>query len=352
MNYLVAYLVSDSGMGRYARGLLQLQGVYGKVLGNKKQLLNYRKASDIVAYSFDNNISLFQKMSENDLIHFPYNLVDKNVKKGRVVVTIHDLNPLRVRIFSFRDWIQYLKETRYTIKRADYIITVSENSKRDLISLFKVDPQKIKVIYFGWNTFFGKLPPEHPDRATLIKRYKLPKNIQIVLTQGNKFAHKNIPRTVEAFARLDRKDCVLVIVGNVEEQKHKICRAVKRNHIEDRVIITGRICDDELRAWYNMATVFVFVSLYEGFGLPPLEAMACGTPVITSSTSSLPEVVGNAAIKVNPRQISEIANAMKMVLGSEALRKQMIQRGYKRTEKFFWEKYQKETEEYIQSLTR
>jgi glycosyltransferase involved in cell wall biosynthesis len=222
--------------------------------------------------------------------------------------------------------------------RSSRILTVSEASKRDILEYFRVPPSKIDVIYNAIDERFGEAPAAE-EIARVRERYQL--NDPFVLYAGNIKPHKNLERLIEAFYTLRRggfEHVKLIIIGDEISKYATLRRAVHKYKLHKHVRFFGFVADQTLAILYRLAALFVFPSLYEGFGLPPLEAMAGGTPVITSNVSSLPEVVGDAAILINPLDADEIAGAMRRVLSDAVLRADLRERGLRRVREFSWER--------------
>jgi glycosyltransferase involved in cell wall biosynthesis len=222
--------------------------------------------------------------------------------------------------------------------QADRVLTVSEASKRDILQYFRIPEEKIVVIHNAIDERFNQPPtPEEVERVR--ERYQL--NDPFVLYAGNIKPHKNLERLIEAFHMFRRpgfEQVKLLIIGDEISKYATLRRAVHRHKLHKHVRFFGFVPDQTLAVLYRLAAVFVFPSLYEGFGLPPLEAMASGAPVITSNVSSLPEVVGDAAVLIDPRSPESIADAMRRVLSDDALRLRMIERGLLRARHFSWER--------------
>jgi glycosyltransferase involved in cell wall biosynthesis len=223
--------------------------------------------------------------------------------------------------------------------RADKIITVSQNTKDDLVEMFNYNPNKIKVIYNGVDSSY-KLIDNKKLISEINNKYNTGENF--LLYVGNIKPHKNIPVLLKALSNIDKQN-KLVIVGKRDKAYDEIFDIIDQNNLKDRIIFTGFVPDEDLILLYNAAALFVYPSLYEGFGLPPLEAMACGTPVITSNVSSLPEVVGDAAITVDPHNIKELSKKINKILSNKDLQNKMIQRGIERAKQFTWDKTARET---------
>ena len=261
------------------------------------------------------------------------------------IVTCHDIIPL-----IFYNNIKKLK-FRYAvsgIKNADKIIADSYNTKQDIISYFKIPDEKIKIIPLAADKIFQPL-----DEVIISKiKQKYNFDFPLILYVGTLEPRKNIPTLIKAFCKLKKEGLphILLVTGKKDGKYKKIFEMVKKLNLQKDVIFTGYIPREDLPTIYNAVDLFVYPSLYEGFSLPPLEAMACGTPVITSNTSSLPEVVGDAGIMVNPYEIDGLAKAMYEVLTDCGLREDMIKKGLKRAKMFSWERTAKETLEVYQEV--
>jgi glycosyltransferase involved in cell wall biosynthesis len=275
-----------------------------------------------------------------DLFHAPHYVLPPLVR-CKSVVTIHDCIHLR--------FPQYLpNKLGYAYARgslwiaahhSNRVITVSEASKRDILDYFSVPPAKIDVIYNGIDERFST-PPPSDDVERVRERYQL--DHPFILYAGNIKPHKNLERGIEAFHELRRdsqfEKVKLVIIGDEIAKYAALRHAVHRYKLHKYVRFFGFVPDSTLAILYRLADVFVFPSLYEGFGLPPLEAMASGTPVITSNVSSLPEVVGDAAMLVDPLKPQVIADALARVLTDPGLRADLSARGLERSRHFSWER--------------
>ncbi|HBO89202.1 MAG TPA: glycosyltransferase family 1 protein, partial [Acidobacteria bacterium] len=222
--------------------------------------------------------------------------------------------------------------------RSSRVLTVSEASKNDILKFFNIDPEKITVIPNGIDEQF-KITPSVEAIARVQERYQL--KSPFLLYVGNVKPHKNLERLIDAFFKL-RKDglttLTLLIIGDEITKYTALRRTVHRYQLHKYVRFLGFVPSDTLSILYRLADAFVFPSLYEGFGLPPLEAMASGTPVITSNVSSLPEVVGNAAMLVDPYDVNSIANGIQTVLEDSAYREKLTQNGLERAKFYSWER--------------
>ena len=238
--------------------------------------------------------------------------------------------------YSIKKYFMYRALLPRTIKSADKIIAISHHTKNDIIQHFKIPEDKIKVIHLAANKNYK---PLQGDKINKIKQ-KYDLNCPFILYVGGLAPNKNVKRLIQAFYKLKKQGInhKLILTG-VKRWKYKsIFETIEKLNLQKDVIFTGYVPDEDLPALYNAADLFVYPSLYEGFGLPPLEAMACGTPVITSNTSSLPEVVGDAGIMVNPYDVDELANKMYEVLTNDGLGEELSKKGLERAKLFSWKK--------------
>jgi glycosyltransferase involved in cell wall biosynthesis len=222
-------------------------------------------------------------------------------------------------------------------RRATRVLTVSESSKRDILRFVDIKPEKIDVIYNAYDERFSQ-PPNEEDLDRVRERYQL--QDQFVLYAGNVKPHKNLERLIEAFEIVRQRGLdklKLVMIGDDISRYAVLRRAVHKHQLHKYVRFLGYMPEETLAAMYRLAGVFVFPSLYEGFGLPPLEAMASGTPVVISNVSSLPEVAGNAALLVDPLDPGVIADGIYRVLTDDSLRRDLQRKGLERARQFSWE---------------
>ncbi len=273
------------------------------------------------------------------LFHAPHYVLPP-LTPCRSVVTIHDLIHLRFpEYLPNRLAYAYARAVIWSaIRRSDRVLTVSEASKRDILRYFNVSAAKVEVIPNAIDERFG-LAPSDEEIALVRERYML--NDPFLLYAGNIKPHKNLERLIEAFGLLRARgfDRVkLLIIGDQVTKYAALRRAVHRCKLHTHVRFFGFVPDRMLAVLYRLADAFVFPSLYEGFGLPPLEAMASGTPVITSNVSAMPEVVGDAALLVDPYDTGAIAGALERVLADPALRADLSARGLARAREFSWER--------------
>jgi glycosyltransferase involved in cell wall biosynthesis len=272
------------------------------------------------------------------LFHAPHYVLPPLVR-CKSVVTIHDcIHLMFPQYLPNRFALAYARTSiGLAARRSTRVLTVSESSKRDILRFVDVPPEKIDVIYNAYDERFGIEPPE--DVVTRVReRYQL--HDPFVLYAGNVKPHKNLERLIEAFHLVRSRGLdhlKLVLIGDEISKYTALRRAVHRHQLHKYVRFLGFLPLDTLAVLYRLAGVFVFPSLYEGFGLPPLEAMASGTPVVTSNVSSLPEVAGNAAVLVDPYNASAIADGIYRVLTDDTLRLDLKRRGIERATQFSWE---------------
>lgn len=266
------------------------------------------------------------------------------------VVVIHDLIEFNIsgkfgRLRTLYRKIAYPQSAR----RADFIITVSENSKNDIVRFCKVAPEKIEVIYNGIDNVFKPLD-RSLTQATLNK-YQI--HFPYVLYVGTiDHPGKNSISLIRALKKIkaNHPQYKLVLVGKPGYGYNYIESEIRKLQLQDDVLITGYVSDSDLVGLYNGATVFAFLSLYEGFGLPLIEAMACGTPVIAADTSSLPEVVGEASFIVKPHDVSKIAENLEELIVNKSVRNEKIQKGLEQARRFSWENTAKQTLEVFENI--
>ena len=300
----------------------------------------------------------FPKMAKAygaDLLHQPCFSAPFNFR-GPVVVTIHDIiSILFPENIPFASRMFYSKWMPFSYRRATKIITISESTKRDIIRVLKIPESKITVIPLAVGNEYKKRIP-HNKIEKIKKKYNLPQDY--IFHVGTLEPRKNLKFLVKIFARSieseKNKNLNLVIAGKKGWYYEGLFELVKERKLEDKVIFTGYVDDKDKPALYQGAKIFAFPSLYEGFGLPPLEAMASGAPVISSDTSSMPEVVGKAGILLNPNDSKAWIEAITRLNTSDRLRKEMIDKNKIQVEKFSWVRaaeqtiavYEKAYEEY------
>lgn len=264
---------------------------------------------------------------------------------GMTVVTIHDMSYRVLPQYHPQRRVMMLQAFESRLKKVDQIITISEFSRQEILRFLKVPEHKVTVTYLGAGSHFRPLNIEPKQKQELRSRCKLPDSY--LLYVGTIEPRKNLERLLQAFdifrKEMPDSGVKLVMAGGKGWLFEDIFALAKTLQMEKEVIFTDFVEGRDLPNIYNMSVALVYPSLYEGFGLPPLEAMACGIPVISSNTASIPEVVGSAGILVNPYQVDELAHAICQVVGSSELRQEMSRAGLARAQDFSWRKCALET---------
>lgn len=264
--------------------------------------------------------------------------------KVPTIVSVMDLSFLHFpQTFKKKDLYQLSRWTKYSARKASRVITISQSSKDDIIKAYKVLPEKIKVIHLGLKEIDMDYSSQSLQKYGIDKKY--------ILFVGTLQPRKNISRLIEAYSLLPQKikeEYSLVIIGKKGWLYEDILRAPEKHKVLEKVLFLDYVSDQDLPQFYKNAKVFVLPSLYEGFGLPVLEAMRYDCPVITSNVSSLPEAGGEAALYFDPENVHDIKNKIEMVLTDEKLREKMIEKGKIHYKKFTWEKAAKEVLETIE----
>lgn len=279
---------------------------------------------------------------DQDLLHSP-DFIPPFRCRCKSVITIHDLAFLLFPNLLTRESARYYGQIDLAVRRADHIIAVSESTKRDIVRLVGAPERKLSVIYEAANSIFRPLD-ETEAAAWVQERYSIPGDY--VLFVSTIEPKKNLPTLLQAFRKLldiYHPKVKLVVAGDRGWLFEEVFDAVGKLGLTNEVMFLGRVSSEELLHLYSAARVLVHPALYEGFGLTPLEAMACGTPVIVSNVSSLPEVVGDAGLLVEPKDVEGFAVAMWRVLDNPALRQELRAKGLQRAKNFSWEKTARET---------
>jgi glycosyltransferase involved in cell wall biosynthesis len=281
---------------------------------------------------------------EIDVVHGPnFKLPGKGTRGN--LITIHDLALEKFPLYgkktfgsSFSSW-----KTKKRALTADHIIAVSQNSLEDIVKLFGVSRDRVSAIYNGVDHSFF---PDRNGEAFLKMRekYRIKKD-QYILFTGTVEPRKNVETLLKAFSRSKvlRKDFSLVLAGGTGWKNQSIQTSIQNEGIENELSFTGYVTKEELRVLYSFASCFVFPSVYEGFGMPLLEAMACGVPVVCSNTSSLPEVAGDAATMVDPFDDEGFSRAIEKIIKEKEFRMYLIRNGFKRVKSFSWEETARQT---------
>jgi glycosyltransferase involved in cell wall biosynthesis len=344
-----ARMIDHPGIGRYIRNLLNAMRHLDKSLefilfGDPEKLLDFKdfaiKEYRASIYHFREFFSSAIDGKDFEVVHIPhFNVPYFKIKN--LVVTIHDLIYLKFpeSHSHFVPGIAIKLAISNAIKKTKKIIAVSENTKKDIIENFPdIDQSKIKVIYEAADPIFRKI--DDPILSERIRKiYILPRDY--ILFVGSLKWHKNINLLIDAHSDLKSKgvEHKLVITGRYRPREAEVSEKIKSSD----VIYLGEVPAEDLVGIYNLATLLIIPSLYEGFCLPALEAMACGIPVAASNVASLPEVIGNAGVFFNPYDRSAISDAIYKILMNQDLRKELIRKGLARVNEFSWEKTARET---------
>ncbi len=278
-----------------------------------------------------------------DVLHLQYNLPPLLPRCGRVL-TVHDISYEHFpECFTLRERVRNKVLVRWSARRAEVVIAVSEYTKRDLVETYGIDPERIVVTLEAADPAFR--PPQNIEETEQVcRRYGI--EGPYVLYVGNIQPRKNLPRLIQAYAQLMAAGDIqhrLVIVGRKAWLHSEVFQEARRSGLSNQIVFTDYVPQSDLPHLYARADVFVFPSLFEGFGLPVLEAMACGAPVITSRSSSLPEVAGDAACYVDPFSAGEIARALRQLVCDAELRARLAGAGLEQAARFSWEQTARQT---------
>ncbi len=285
---------------------------------------------------------LFIRRFRPDLVHIPLNSVPYWLQRP-YVVTIHDMSSV---LFPARGDVRgamHRERYRRGAARADRVIAVSHSTRRDIESFMRIPTERIRTIYSAPDPTFAVTPPDHGHYEQILQRYSI--QPPFILYAGTIRPQKNVPRLVEAFAVIRSElenhpvfgNLKLVIIGDELSRYPEVRRAVVATRVEPFVRFLGFVPLETLQVFYRAALLFAFPSLYEGFGLAPLEAMACGTPVVASDVPALVEAVGNAAELVTPDNLFDVARGLRSVLLDENRRRELTEIGRARAQRFDWD---------------
>jgi len=332
-----------TGVGNYTRNVVEnversniiIEKInYKKITEDTKIYKNILEGKILETYGWYLTLPLRIKKEENVIIHNTSGAPTFFRFKNKSIFTVHDLTPITHgnKHKLGKKWIFQLFLPR-TLKYADRIVAMSENTKKDILKCYpKIDKTKIKVVYPYASEDFRIIK----DKKALLncrKKYNLPE--KFFLYVGTLEPRKNIDNILKAIAEIYNKVKIpLVIVGTKGWKYNSIFKKYRDLNLDKRVFFTGYVNQQDLPTIYNLAICLIYPSFYEGFGLPPLEAMKCGTPVITSNTSSLPEVVGNSEIMIDPNSVEELEQKMYKVATDKKLREKLRSQGLERSKKF------------------
>jgi glycosyltransferase involved in cell wall biosynthesis len=325
-------------------------------LGPNFRLETYERRYDSLRSHWDYGFLL--RRLGLDVFHMPHRWVPLTTPRP-YVATLHDLNYV---LFPLEEGSHAFDRARYWalrrgLQKAAKIIAVSQATKRDAVTHLNLPESKFRVIYDAVDENIA-LPVTDAQRKETLQRYSI--NEPFVLYAGRIQIHKNVPRLIEAFAYLKAQlenhwkyhNLKLIVIGDDINRFPSVRHAMMRSRMQDSIRFLGFVPLETLRVFYDQATAFLFPSLYEGFGMPPLEAMVHGTPVVTSAASSLPEAVGDAAELVNPEKVFDIARGLRKVLLDDGYRAELRRRGFEQVKKFSWDRSAREVLEVYQSVAQ
>jgi glycosyltransferase involved in cell wall biosynthesis len=349
----IAIDISPLNSGHYLQHRVRGTGFYLKNL--KASLEKYYPENKYIYFNRGDKLD-----PDVDVVHYPYFepffLTLPLFSKNKTVVTVHDLTPL-VYPDHFESGLKgniKWQIQKLALSGVSGIITDSQSSKKDIIKYAGIPENKIKVVYLAAGSEFRILKDKEKEKENIIKKYHLPQ--EFILYVGDATWNKNLPRLIEAVSKIN---VTLVMTGQALTQDRVdatnpwnkdlilVQELAKKNK---NILLPGFVSQEDLVALYNSAGVFVMPSIYEGFGLPVLEAMSCGCPVIASRAGSLAEVAGEAIKHIDPFAVDSIAEGIKEVLGSSKFRQELSEKGLKHSKKFTWEKTAGETVEFYKSI--
>jgi len=347
---------SQAGIGQYilnlARWLAQIDGANEYVLLQSRkdkttiiEQANFRRASLWTPshHRFEQRMLPAEIARLGlDVLHSP-DFIPPFRASCRMVITVHDLAFLFYPHFLTRESARYYGQIDQAVHQADHIIADSKSTRQDILRMLGVPPDKVSVVYLAANPLYRPVPLA---RARQRAAEKFGLSGDFILFVSTIEPRKNLPTLLKAYRQLldaYKIDVELAVVGKKGWLYGEIPSLVEELQLADRARFLGRVSDDDLLYLYNAAGVLAHPALYEGFGLPPLEAMACGTPVIVSNASSLPEVVSDAGLLVNPKNVDAWAAALWRVFADDALRDELSQRALARSGYFSWERTARQT---------
>lgn len=309
---------------------INIEGV-DVVKTTEKLKTSYKKKGGLVRFLWTQFVLPF-KVGKNDIVYHPFQYLSL-FSRAKQIITIHDFIPLYYPEVAKHQYYYYKFIMPILLKKAYKVICISENTKNDVLKFYNIDSDKLVKIYNGYDR---ELFNVNNVREDILEKYNITRPYFIAVGAG--YSHKNLETALNAFSEIVNKfDSEFVIVGKDSNYILKLKELVKKLHIEKQVKFIGYVPDEDLPTLYNKSKAFVYPTLYEGFGLPILEAMACETVVLTSNNSSLPEVYGDAALDFDAKDEKEIVNKMKLVLTDSKLREKLIELSKKQIAKFTWD---------------
>lgn len=362
------FVGNGSGLGRYTYKLLEYVLKYDQennyvviVYKDDRKIINFPygkyevKGVDYVHYTVGEQWGFWHFLNKLncDLVHFA-NFNHPILYSGKFVVTIHDLTlmfyPGRVRRKWVAEW-GYIMTMRNAIRKAQRVIAISEFTKKDIMKYFKTQEEKISVIYEAPDERLFRVD-DKVELNNVKKKYGIVKPYFLYVGQWR--VHKNLVRLIKAFdlVRKNGVDAQLLLVGKEDPRYPEVKENIAQSAYGKDIVVTGYVPDSECNSIYSDAICFVFPSLYEGIGLPPLEAMNCGIPVISSDASCMPEILKDAVLYFDPYDIVEMSEAMEKIAKDSVLREKLVIKGHELRKNYSWEKMARETMQIYQGVLR
>ena len=344
-----AFFYKGSGIGNYSyeliKNILKINKLHSiDIYSNKLNYKNSKSFWDFSNTSINLNKHYDIFLNPHNGIGLPY----KNTKK--IITTLHDIIPSKLPETVSNSYLKiYNKNILYTLEKSDAIITVSNFSKNDISKTFSIDKNKIHVTYLAPSKIYHPLNKKYCSNF-LFKNYKI--NFKYILYVGSFSPRKNILGLIEAFSKVYKKNPTtkLLIVGSKGKSYETYLKKSIKLNLTNNIIFTDFIKTTHLPYFYNNASCFIYPSFYEGFGLPPLEAMACGTPVITSNLTSIPEILKDAPIYINPYDTENIYEKLNLILNDNYLQNFLKQKSLKHSKNFSWKKTSNQTLKIIEKI--
>lgn len=305
---------------------------------------SYKKKGGLIRLLYTQLILPF-KVKKEDILYHPFQYLSL-LSRSKQIITIHDFIPLHYPEVAKHQYRYYKYLMPLLLKKAHKIICISNTTKEDLLKIYKVDESKVYMVHNGYDE---ELFNTENINGEILKKYSI--DYEYMVMVGASYPHKNLDSAIKAFKELrDRKGCKLVIIGKSSPYIEKLKVLAEELEIKEEVVFLGYVGDEDLKTLYNKAKAFVYPTLYEGFGLPILEAVACDTLVLCSNNSSLPEVYGEdgeSVISFNPESVEEIKTAMERVLEEDPAIEDIKRKGRENLKRFSWKKTAEEVYEII-----
>lgn len=306
---------------------------------NKYVKPSYKKLGGLVRLLWTQFLLPF-KVRKDEIIYHPFQYLSLFSRKKQII-TIHDFIPLHFPEVAKHQNRYYKFMMPLLLKKAYKIIAISENTKKDILKFYKVDERKIEVIPNGYDKELFNIKNV---KDKVLEKYNIDYDYMIMV--GASYPHKNLELALEAMVNLNSA-CKLVVVGKDSQYILKLKELAKKLNIEGKIKFIGYVPDEDLPTLYNKSKAFVYTTLYEGFGLPILEAMGCQTVVLTSDNSSLPEVYGDAALVFENNNAKDLQKKMELILNNESLREELIKKSKENVKRFSWKNTSKKIYEVL-----